>query len=103
MVGSVQRLLSLADNPLSYDNNGNLLYDGTESFTYDAWNRLTKVARAYRGGTNVQSGQTFATITYDGSGRRIMKAMEMTDSPQMSDTMSTFAYIIPFEFALDHL
>ena len=41
------------DDTLANDSNGNLLYDGTQAYTYDAWNRLKTVAHAYRdsGGT----------------------------------------------------
>jgi hypothetical protein len=46
---------------LTYDNNGNLTYDGIQAYTYDAWNRLRTVAHAYRDGSGVHSGQVFAT------------------------------------------
>ena len=43
-------------------------------FTYDAWNRLVEVQRAYRqqGGTLCE-GSVIATLAYDGLGRRITK------------------------------
>ncbi len=71
---------------LSYDANGNLTYDGLQSYTYDAWNRLKKVAHAYRiavgdgGDGNVHSGQTSGTYSYDAAGRRIVKAVSGTGS-----------------------
>lgn len=55
---------------------GNLTYDGTQQYTYDAWNRMTKVAHAYRDGSGVHAGHTACTIGYDGRGRRISKAID---------------------------
>ena len=43
--------------PLTYDANGNLTYDGTNTYTYDQENRLTAVAGA--------------SFTYDGLSRRV--------------------------------
>src|SRR5207244_1538028 len=52
---------------LSYDNAGNLTYDGNQAYTYDAWNRLVGVSHAYRNGSGTLSpGQTFVTMAYDG-------------------------------------
>jgi RHS repeat-associated protein len=62
-------------NP-AYDNNGNMTYDGTQAYTYDAWNRLVKVAHAYRDSNgDVQKGSTFDTMAYDGLGRRISQSV----------------------------
>ena len=37
----------------AYDAAGNLVYDGLHKFTYDAWNRLAKVERAWRDGAAI--------------------------------------------------
>jgi RHS repeat-associated protein len=60
----------------AHDLAGNLTFDGVQKFTYDGWNRLAKVAHAYRDGSNnVQAGQANVTMSYDGRGRRIKKAV----------------------------
>jgi RHS repeat-associated protein len=66
---------------LTHDAAGNTTYDGVQKYAYDAWNRLVKVAHAYRdaGGT-LQSGSTWVTMAYDGRGRRITKAVTGTGS-----------------------
>jgi YD repeat-containing protein len=59
---------------LSYDNNGNLLSDGTNTYTWDARNHLTAI-----------SGGSTATFTYDGFGRRAKKVIG--GRPRSSSTM----------------
>ncbi|MGA2582256.1 MAG: hypothetical protein ABSG31_03170 [Tepidisphaeraceae bacterium] len=54
-----------AEDTPTNDNNGNLTYDGTQAYTYDAWNRMKTVAHAYRDTGGVHSGQTLDTMTYD--------------------------------------
>jgi RHS repeat-associated protein len=51
-------------NTLTYDPSGNLTSDGTRTFEWDAENRLTAVK---------QGGNTLASFTYDGNGRRATK------------------------------
>jgi RHS repeat-associated protein len=68
---------SAQDTPTN-DNNGNLTYDGTQTYTYDAWNRMKTVAHAYRDSEGVHSGQTLDTMTYDALNRRIVKAISGT-------------------------
>ena len=48
---------------LSYDLNGNLLSDGTNSYAWDAENRMIKIT--YPGTGN------YSTFTYDGAGRNV--------------------------------
>ncbi len=48
----------------AYDADGNLLSDGHWVYTYDAWNRLVKVA---------SGSSTVATYAYDGGNRRVTK------------------------------
>ena len=49
--------------PYTWDNNGNLLNDGTRSYTFDAANRLTSVS----------DGSLTTSFTYDGLGNRVAK------------------------------
>jgi hypothetical protein len=64
---------------LTNDSNGNLTFDGTAVYTYDAWNRLKSIAHAYRDGSGtLYSGQTSETMSYDAQGRRITKAITGT-------------------------
>ena len=70
---------------LAYDSNGNLTYDGTQCYTYDAWNRQMTVAHGYRDGdrgpsSTIHSGQAFTTCAYDAAGRRISKLTANTGS-----------------------
>ncbi len=48
---------------LSYDLNGNLLNDGTNSYSWDAENRMIKIT--YPGTGN------YSTFSYDGLGRNV--------------------------------
>jgi hypothetical protein len=74
-----------APDNLLHDAAGNLTYDGNQAFTYDAWNRMISVAKAYRTssdngsggvtlGQSIQLGSVLQTNAYDGAGRRIVKA-----------------------------
>ncbi|MCG3179188.1 MAG: hypothetical protein BIFFINMI_01521 [Phycisphaerae bacterium] len=57
----------------THDASGNLTCDGLYKFTWDAWNRLVKVTRAYRDGNgDLQSGSQIAALAYDPLGRRII-------------------------------
>jgi YD repeat-containing protein len=69
---------NVTDTPV-HDAAGNLTYDGSQKYTYDGWNRMKAVAHAYRDGAgSLQTGQTSATISYDGKGRRVKKAVSGT-------------------------
>jgi len=48
-------------SPYQYDAAGNMTYDGTHSYTYDAENRITKI-----------DGGSTATYTYDSEGHRVL-------------------------------
>ncbi|HEY8666196.1 MAG TPA: hypothetical protein VIL86_06010 [Tepidisphaeraceae bacterium] len=53
-----------------YDLTGNLTFDGVYQYSYDAWNRLITTTKTYRDGNgDLQSGQTFDIMSYDGRGR----------------------------------
>ena len=54
-----------ATKSFTYDPNGNLTGDGTKTYEWDAENRLTAVK---------QGGNTVASFSYDGIGRRATKA-----------------------------
>jgi RHS repeat-associated protein len=53
---------------LSYDNNGNLITDGTYTYTWNARNQLQTVS-------NTTGGTILANYSYDASGRRTSKAI----------------------------
>jgi len=54
---------------VQHDDAGNLIYDGTYTYTYDAWNRQIQVKR---------NGNVVSTSSYDSLGRRVKK--EITNS-----------------------
>ena len=60
----------------SYDGNGNLTFDGTFTYAYDAENRLTSVK---------QGSTTVATYAYDGRGRRKTKTVGATTTVYVTD------------------
>jgi RHS repeat-associated protein len=55
---------------MGYDANGNMTFDGTYNYTYDAWNRLVKVTQT----TGVNTA-TIATYAYDGNNYRVSKTV----------------------------
>jgi RHS repeat-associated protein len=67
-----------AEEAIDYDRNGNLIYDGVQKYSYDAWNRMVAIAHAYRSSGTVSAGQSSVTMKYDGKGRRIQKAISNT-------------------------
>ena len=70
------------EQQLVHDAAGNLTYDGECDYTYDAWNRLAEVARAYRDSDENgvhETASIIAAICYDGMGRRISKAVDNFD------------------------
>jgi len=60
----------------TYDANGNLTFDGTFTYGYDAENRLTSVT---------QGGITVATYAYDAQGRRKSKTVGSTTTIYVTD------------------
>jgi YD repeat-containing protein len=60
----------------TYDGNGNLTYDGTFTYGYDAESRLTSVT---------QGGTTIATYAYDAQGRRKSKTVGSTTTIYVVD------------------
>jgi RHS repeat-associated protein len=59
------RLISVNGTAYTWDNNGNLLNDGTNTYAYDAANRLTSVI----------GGGTTSTYTYNGLGDRLSQTV----------------------------
>ena len=60
----------------SYDGNGNLTFDGTFTYAYDAENRLTSIT---------QGGTAIASYAYDGRGRRKSKTVGGTTTLFVTD------------------
>ena len=63
---SLNQYSAISSATLTYDGNGNLTFDGTFAYSYDAENRLTQIQ---------QGGSTVATYTYDSRGRRKSKTV----------------------------
>ncbi|WP_080408373.1 RHS repeat-associated core domain-containing protein [Burkholderia ubonensis] len=61
------RKTSFNGQALSYDANGNLTSDGTNTYTWNARNQLTKIS---------QNGNVQLSYSYDALGRRISKAVQ---------------------------
>lgn len=87
-----------AHHALTHDAAGNLTGDGAFLYTYDPWNHLTQVHRAYHDGSGVdgdgdgstadpERGSLVASFTYDGLGRRVSKAVT-----NMADLDATYYY-----------
>jgi YD repeat-containing protein len=66
----------------TYDGNGNLSYDGSFSYCYDAENRLVRVITS---GTCASPGTTVATYAYDAQGRRKSKTVGGTTTIYVTD------------------
>lgn len=67
---------STCSTTLLYDANGNLTYDGTFTYTYDAQSRLTEI----------ENGMTVvATYAYDAQGRRKSKTVGTTTTNYVTD------------------
>ena len=63
---------------LSYDANGNLTSDGTNTYTWDARNHLTAI-----------SGGSTASFVYDGFGRRVKKVIGGTTTQFLYDGLNS--------------
>ncbi len=67
---------------IAHDAAGNLTYDGVHAFTYDAWNRVRTVTKAYRapggapGTGDIELAAVVSQSHYDAMGRRIVKAVQ---------------------------
>jgi RHS repeat-associated protein len=61
------QITAFGGNTPTYDNNGSLTNDGTQSYAYDAWNMLVAVK-------NAAGSSTIATYVYDAVNRRISES-----------------------------
>jgi YD repeat-containing protein len=66
----------------TYDGNGNLTYDGTYTYCYDAESRLTGIIGA---GTCASPTTTVASYAYDAQGRRKTKTVGGTTTAYVTD------------------
>jgi YD repeat-containing protein len=66
----------------SYDGNGNLTFDGTFTYCYDAENRLTSALSA---GTCASPATVVASYAYDAQGRRKSKTVGGTTTVYVTD------------------
>jgi RHS repeat-associated protein len=66
----------------SYDGDGNLAFDGTFTYCYDAESRLTGVLSS---GTRAGPGTAVATYAYDAQGRRKSKTVGATKTVFVTD------------------
>ncbi|MEZ6084652.1 MAG: hypothetical protein R3E58_12120 [Phycisphaerae bacterium] len=64
----LSELLVVQTLPPTYDDNGNLTFDGNFKYTYDAWNRLVKA-------TLDDTDVTIHEAAFDGLGRRVVKTV----------------------------
>ncbi|MEM1109806.1 MAG: RHS repeat-associated core domain-containing protein, partial [Planctomycetota bacterium] len=76
--GNLNQPTGYATQVYEHDAAGNLTYDGTFAYGYDAWNRLATVTNAYRdpsGGSGgaIKLGSVVQEVAYDGLGRRVTK------------------------------
>ncbi|HUO09004.1 MAG TPA: RHS repeat-associated core domain-containing protein [Phycisphaerae bacterium] len=90
----VETFPDTASETLTYDNNGNLNFDGVQAYTYDAWNRLKTVAHAYQ--DKEHAGHVFDTMCYDAAGRRITKSINGT-----GDMDCTYNYYVNGESVIE--
>lgn len=66
----------------TYDSNGDLTFDGTYSYCYDAESRLTGILS---GGTCASPATTVASYAYDAQGRRKLKTVGSTGTIYITD------------------
>jgi RHS repeat-associated protein len=71
---AVNELTQIDATALTYDANGNLLNDGSYSYSYDEENRLTAAVR-------VSDAATVGQYQYDALGRRVQKIANPSGSP----------------------
>jgi hypothetical protein len=72
---AANQLTQWGATPLTYDNNGNLTSDGTNTYTWNARNQL--------------SSMTGATFVYDGLGRRQKKTIGASNTEFLYDGVNT--------------
>ncbi|WP_229771373.1 RHS repeat-associated core domain-containing protein [Burkholderia pseudomallei] len=70
------RKTSFNGQAVTYDANGNLISDGTNTYTWNARNQLTQIS---------QGGNTQLSFSYDALGRRISKSLQGTTTQFLYD------------------
>ncbi len=79
----------MAQETPEYDAAGNLTYDGVFQYSYDAWNRQTRITKAYRDDAgNIELGSVVQENEYDGLGRRIV--VNITNSGDLHRTEHSY-------------
>jgi RHS repeat-associated protein len=74
------RLTKWGNKTISYDNNGNMLGDLNNTYTWNARDQLTAVTK---------QGQTLPSFTYDAFGRRLTKTLGTTTTTYRYDGANT--------------
>jgi RHS repeat-associated protein len=86
---SANQLTIFGSTPFSYDGNGNLMSDGTATYTWDGRNRLTSITPA--------GGQSMTVLTYDYSGNLIGQAVHSASGDITKqfvlDDLTNIAYV----------
>jgi len=80
-VNTMNEYEMFAGVPQQYDENGNLIDDGTNRYDYDAFNRLVRVTRR-------ADNSVIATYHYDAFGRRVERIV--TNSGELNDQVRYF-------------
>ncbi|MFK7802866.1 MAG: RHS repeat-associated core domain-containing protein, partial [Anaerolineae bacterium] len=81
---AANRLSSVNGVPLSYDNNGNLLSDGTYSYSYDSANRLKQMS----GGTSITN------YAYNGDGLHVLESLDGIDTVFVQDVAASLPHVL---------
>ncbi|UMR29608.1 DUF6531 domain-containing protein [Massilia sp. MB5] len=76
-VDAANRLVSFNGHSLSYDQNGNLLSDGTQTYVWNARDQLVQI--------KTQDGAEIASFSYDALGRRQSKTVAGVGSSYLYD------------------
>ena len=74
---AANQMTAFGSQSLSYDANGNLVSDGTNTYTWDARNHLASI-----------SGGAFAAFVYDPLGRRASKTVNGTTTQFVYDGLN---------------
>jgi RHS repeat-associated protein len=78
------RLIEVNSQAYDWDDNGNLLDDGTNTYTYDAANRLT----------SFDDGTTTSTYTYNGLGDRLSQTVNSSTIDYVLDLNTGFTQVL---------
>jgi RHS repeat-associated protein len=74
---AANEMTSFNGTPLTYDANGNLTNDGTDTYTWDARNHLVGI-----------TGNNTASFVYDALGRRALKSINGTTTQSLYDGLN---------------